>query len=284
MMKQPLKTALLHFYKDAFSWHAIFFATVIITAMFSTFFVSAHQASEKPFFNETPKKVSDNFVQFKAQDEFLLAGLYYPGKAKSAGVIILHDCANDSRNYQLLAKKLSDQGLNTLLMDLRGYGESATSEVSQQKIKAQAKSIVEYQSGLALITSYWEGDLLTAHAFLRSKVDKKKEIAIVSSGCSAIYAVSLAEKIHLNSMVMITPQMSFSDKERYKNLVDIPTYFINSSHHHETFQTTKELFEWNGSNLSKIQIFKGNHYDYALLKRKNYLVDDIALWLKANLM
>ncbi len=256
-------------------------ATVVI---FSTSFAFAQQASEKSLFDDKPKKAPDNFIQFKAQDEFLLAGFYYPGKAQSGGVIILHDCANDSRNYQLLAKKLAAQGLHTLLMDLRGYGESTSADISQQKIKAQAKSIVEYQSGLALITSYWESDLFAAHTFLRSKVDNKKEIAIVSSGCSAIYAVSLAEKIHLNSMVMITPQMSFSDKERYKNLIDIPTYFINSSHHHETFQTTKELFEWNGSNLSKIQIFKGNHYNYALLKRKNYLVDDIALWLKANLM
>ena len=263
----------------------VLFRTVILMIC-TCFSIQSFSQQQSPAVNPTEKSVNKNdehLVRFKTKKDLLLGGYYFSGANNSSGVIVLHDCASGSKNYMALAKKLADQGLHTLLMDLRGYGESMSSKYSQQDLKNQAKSIVEYQSALTLLTFYWEDDVLAAYHFLRSKVDNNKEIAIVSAGCSAPYAVSLAEKIHLNSLVMITPMMSYADKERYKNLIDIPTYFISSSHHHETFQTAKELFEWNGSNRSKIQLFKGNRYNSALLRGKQYLSDDIALWLKSNL-
>ena len=229
------------------------------------------------------KPTSGQTVKFSAHDGFLLGGGYFAGAPSAAGVLILHDCSGNGKSYALLGEKLAMNGLHTLSLDLRGYGASETDEFSSLKIKSQSKGIVAYQDAVAGLTSYWSRDVLTAYNYLRTKVNKRKEIAIVTSGCSSNYAVSLAEKMHLNSMVLITPLMSIGDKERYKNLNDIPSYFISSTHHFDSHQTAKELFEWNGAKSSKAQIFKGNRVDSALLRSHKHVIDDIALWLKKNL-
>jgi alpha/beta superfamily hydrolase len=232
-------------------------------------------------------------VKLPTSDEFILAGDYFlpeltgkaakRNKSKGAGVLILHDCSHNSKDYKLLGEMLAKQGIHTLALDFRGYGASSSPVFSHEKIKLQSKNIIEYQGAVAGLTSYWEGDVLTAYQFLKQKTDKKHSIAVFSSGCSSVYAVALAEKMHLNAIVMITPQMNYAEKERYKNLIDIPTYFINASHHTQTIDTSKELFEWNGSRSSKIQVFKSDSHDYSLLRRNKYLAEDIVFWLKSNL-
>ncbi len=222
-------------------------------------------------------------IKARADDDFLLFADYYQGGKRSGGVIVLHDCKNDRRAYNAMAKSIAEQGLHTLLVDLRGYGDSLSPEYSREEAKTKSRNIVSYQGEMALITANWADDLLAIHQFLTKKTDKSKGIAVVASGCSGAYVVSLAEKIQLDSMVMITPKMTYSDKERYKNLVDIPSYFITSSHHQDSYETSQELFTWNGAKQSKIQIFKGTYYGKQLISRQRYLVNDIALWLKFNL-
>ena len=84
-------------------------------------------------------------------------------------------------------------------------------------------------------------------------------------------------------MVLITPKIDYGSKERYKNLIDIPNYFINSSHHTDTLATSKELFEWNSSKNSKIQIFNNDVDGYSLLRENKGLIDDISSWLNQNI-
>lgn len=223
-------------------------------------------------------------VKFKASedDDFLLAADYYLGEQKSGSVIVLHDCKSERSRYSAMANSFFQQGLHTLALDLRGYGDSVSAEFSQEAIKQNATDIVSYQSGMALLTTYWQDDLIAAYHFLQNKVTSKQGVAIVSSGCSSAYAIALAENILLKGIVMITPQVTYADKERYKNLIDIPSYFITSYHHADSYQASQELFAWSGSQKSKIQIFKGNRYDYQLITREKSLTNDIALWLNAN--
>jgi dienelactone hydrolase len=262
---------------------------VIIVWVFTSLIAFSQQASSAE--NEKQVKAkSTNQVSFKARSDnkFLLsADYYYQGKKidkdKSSGVIILHDCSSERSRYTDLAKEIAAQGMHVLSLDFRGYGRSTATGFSQESIKKQAKDIVSYQSDIALIMSYWDEDVSAAYKYLRTKVDKNQNIAIVASGCAASSAVSLAEKFRLSAMVLMTPEMSYGDKERYKNLIDIPTYFISSAHHLTTYNTAHELFVWNGSTHSKMQTFKGNRLDRQLISAKLNLSDDITTWLKLNL-
>lgn len=257
------------------------FSLMSILIVTSIFLSSARAYGDE----KVPPSVSNaQQVKFKARDDnaFLLAADYYTGAKRSGGVIVLHDCKSDRSRYSEMANSLFQQGLHTLTLDLRGYGGSVSPEFSRDIIKQNATDIISYQSEMALLTTYWQDDLIAAYQFLRSKVDSKQGIAIVTSGCSSAFGVALAEKILLKSIVMITPQMTYADKERYKNLIDIPSYFITSSHHADSYNAAQELFSWNGSKKSKMQIFKGELYDYHLITREKSLINDIAYWVKLN--
>jgi len=229
-------------------------------------------------------------VQFKARedDKFLLSADYrfFPKKASAQimpGVIVLHDCQSQRGKYKTLSESIAEQGLHTLSLDLRGYGKSVGDGYSQREVKKNAKDIISYQNDIAVLMSYWSDDLLAAYTFLRTKVEKSQEISVVASGCAGTYAVILAESVHINSLVLLTPEMSYADKERYKNLFDIPSYFISSAQHAISYATTQELFSWSGARQSKLQVYKGDKLNYKIIKANKPLVNDIALWLKSTL-
>lgn len=224
-------------------------------------------------------EISPNEVSIEMKYEFSLKADYFPGKKKSDAFLILHDCASDRSVYREITEQLVDKQLHVLALDLRGFGKSTSPTFSHKAMKRKAKDIIAYQVELAQITSYWQEDVLVAFEYLRGKLDKQASISILSSGCSAPYAVSVAEKMHIANMVMLTPEMDYAGKERYKNLTDISTYFIASVHHVETYRTAKELFEWNGHTRSKMLSFKGDHVDAQLLKQNKSLASDIAQWL-----
>jgi alpha-beta hydrolase superfamily lysophospholipase len=234
--------------------HIMMFCLIVIcTASLQVKKVSAQQSADHVEENiaQTPnssKKATkfplSQVVRFKARSDhdFLLTADYFyltDPKAEqtkqqtniqaTGGVIVLHDCHSNRNSYESLAKTIALQDLHTLSLDLRGYGESIAPGYSELDIKKNAKDIVSYQGEVALLTSYWQDDLLSSYEFLRTKVHKNKGIAVVASGCAGSYAVALAEKIHVSALVLITPTMGYSDKERYKNLIDIPTYFISSA-------------------------------------------------------
>ncbi len=253
-------------------------------------FISAQTSDRSPSTLANGASNSNYQVAFQARsdNDFLLMAdyVFLPERAKAKqmpGVIVLHDCQHQRNDYQRLTMSIAEQGLHTLALDFRGYGQSVTEGYSALELKKNASDIISYQSEMALLTSYWPQDLLAAYHYLRRKVNKDLGISVVAGGCAANYAVALAEEVHLSSLVLITPEMSYGDKERYKNLIDIPSYFIGSTHHMASIATVKELFDWNGAARSKMQVFKGDKANYQLIKANTYLVNDVAQWLTLTL-
>ena len=236
---------------------------------------SAHQQTQ-------PAMLPPTNLNIKVDDRFTLSAQYFAAAKANGTTIILHDCSGVMTSYVDLAQQLQRQRHNALLVSLRGYGRSTTEIYSHQKIKQRSPNIIAYQEGLSLLTSFWQEDVLAVYQYLRKKLDKKLPINMVTSGCSAFNVISTAEKMRINKAVFITPELDFSGKERYKNLMDIPTYFIDSVHHIDSYQVTRELFEWNGESQSRLQLFKGNQFDAGLLRKHPALRQDIALWLAEN--
>jgi hypothetical protein len=229
-------------------------------------------------------------IKFKARadHDFLLTADYrfLPNKASGKhmpGVIVLHDCHSDRTKYTTLSTRIAEQGLHVLSLDFRGYGNSVDQGYSHLAVKRNATDIISYQTEVAVLMSYWSEDLLAAYNLLRSKVDNSQGISIVASGCASAYAVTLAEGMHINSMVLLTPEMSYADKERYKNLIDFPSYFVSSAQQASSYAIAQELFTWNGDKYSKLQVYKGDRLNYQVIKANKNLVNDIALWLKFTL-
>jgi hypothetical protein len=258
---------------------------VLINLILASPFLSA-QESSSPFNSQSILPISTTSAQqisFTADDDFMLSANYYLGDELGAGVLLLHDCAHSSKSYSLLGELLAKQGINALALDFRGFGGSESDEFSHQAIKQQVKNIVSYQAEVATLTSYWEKDVLSAYNYLRKKVGNEQPISIVASGCAVNEAVLLAQKIRINSFVILSPIMDYMEKEHYKNLIDIPAYFVSSAHHSGSTLTAQELFSWNGDSRSTSQVFKGVSQGHSLLRRNKFLAHNIALWLHRTL-
>ena len=150
-------------------------------------------------------------------------------------------------------------------------------------MKHKVKNIVSYQAEVAMLRSYWEKDVLYAYNYLRSKIGNEQPISIVASGCAVNEAVQIADKMRVNSFVILSPIMDYMEKENYKNLIDIPAYFVSSAHHSDSFLTAQELFSWNGDSRSTTQVFKGVNQGHTLLSRNKFLAKNLATWLRGTM-
>ncbi len=214
-------------------------------------------------------------VTIPINPDFALNAHYYKAERSKGGALILHDCHNSIARYMSLAEQFQRQRIDAMVLDMRGFGKSISETYSHENIKKQSKDILTYQQNVALLNAYWGEDAIKAYQVLRENLGLKLPISVISFGCAAYTAVQLAEKVHVKSAVYIAPEMDFMAKERYKNLVDIPTYFAGSIHQTESFQTAKELFGWNGDGQTKIQLTK----KAGPLHINSGLFADVALWV-----
>jgi esterase/lipase len=266
----------------------VFSRLVAITSLFFTVPFLSAQESSAPANNQQnissiTGKISPESIKFKADDDFSLSGDFYLGDTQGAGVLLLHDCSHSSKSYSLLGKLLAKQGINALALDFRGYGASTSELFSHKALKNKVKNIVSYQAEVAMLTSYWEKDVLYAYNYLRSRIANEQPISIVASGCAVNEATQLADKMRVNSFVILSPIMDYMEKEHYKNLIDIPAYFVSSAHHADSFLTAQELFSWNGDSRSTTQVFKGVNQGHSLLRRNKFLAQNLATWIRGTI-
>jgi predicted alpha/beta hydrolase len=257
---------------------SLIFAVPFLSAQESSAPINNQQKVSSLIENTTPES-----IKFAVDDDFSLSGDFYLGDALGAGVLLLHDCSHSSKSYSVLGELLAAQGVNALAIDFRGYGASTSEVFSNNSLKLKVKNIVSYQAEVAMLTSYWEKDVLYAYNYLRSRIGKEQPISVVASGCAVKEAVLLAEKMRVNSFVILSPIMDYMEKEHYKNLIDIPAYFVSSADDADSFLTAQELFLWNGDNSSTTQVFKGVNQGHNLLRRNKFLAKNLASWLRGTM-
>lgn len=259
----------------------------LTSLLFAVPFLSAQEspapANNQQNITQKMTTTSPESIKFPVDDDFSLSGDFYPGDELGAGVLLLHDCSHSSKSYSALGELLAEQGINALALDFRGYGASTSELFSHQALKQKVKNIVSYQAEVAMLTSYWEKDVLYAYNYLRSRIGNEQPISIVASGCAINEAVQLADKMRVNSFVILSPIMDYMEKERYKNLIDIPAYFVSFAHHSDSFLTAQELFSWNGDSRSTTQVFKGVNQGHTLLRRNKFLAQNLATWLRGTM-
>ena len=65
-------------------------------------------------------------VDLKAADGTPLKATYFAAARPGPGVLLLHQINRDRKSWDPVAAQLAAAGMNTLTLDLRGFGESGT--------------------------------------------------------------------------------------------------------------------------------------------------------------
>src|SRR5207253_1508026 len=102
-------------------------------------------------------------VELRAPDGTILKGSYFAAAKPGPGVLLLHQSNRPRQSWDEVARQLAAAGINTLTLDMRGFGESGgpyTKLTDAEKAKAQ---------------TMWPSDVDTAFQYLVSQPGVKRD-------------------------------------------------------------------------------------------------------------
>jgi len=154
------------------------------------------------FGGERAGAVEPRSVSFEATDGTRIAGDYYPppvSRHKHAPfVILVHGCGGARSAWEPLVPALHDAGLAVLVPDLRGHGESATTETRERVRNRDEELFREMQC-----------DLRGAYDWLAKQPElDRARFALVGAGVGASIALQYAAKDRsVDAIVCLSPRL-----------------------------------------------------------------------------
>ncbi len=217
------------------------------------------------------------------QEGFALKASYYQSnKSSDRAVLLLHQCNYNRTMYNDIGQKLSEQGIDALSMDFRGFGESTNDEFSVEKIQALPRD--ERRKAWGKMSAHWPSDVQLAYNHLKSKLSDKGIVGVVGASCGGSQAITLAENNPINVIGFFSSGQRDENIARYKKiLADKPTLIIASQGDTGTYESAQKLFKTTTNESSKFIAYKGSDHGYPLLDRDQQLASYIVDWLDNQL-
>jgi len=222
-------------------------------------------------------------VTINTTDKFNLIADYTVANEKSTrGVLMLHQCNADRTMYKGLAEKLANNGIHSLALDYRGYGESVNDKYSLQKIKQSATDEKDYWTKVDLIVAeFWQSDIQAAYQLLTEKTGSD-DISFIGASCGGTQSIQLAKKHKPRSFTFFSAGMSEKTIADFQDLSDIPALVIASVGDKYTFKSSNTIFLGAKNMKSRLISYKGKGHGKPLFEHDKSLENTMIEWFKAN--
>lgn len=143
-------------------------------------------------------------VSFKAADGLRIAADYYPPPVAQRGeapvVVLLHMYRSDRKAWEPLITPLHDAGFAILALDLRGHGQSATTETRDRVLNRDPKLFREMQHDLRGAYDWLAG---------QPRVDRARFALIGASvGCSVALQYAASDR-SVDAVVCLSPGLNY---------------------------------------------------------------------------
>src|SRR6202049_190619 len=128
---------------------------------------------------------AEKVVDLTTADGVKLKASYFAAAKPGPGVLLLHQCNQQRKNWDELAGRLAGTGINVLTLDYRGYGESGGTSYKDLSQDETAK----------IVTEKWPGAVDTAFNYLVSLPSVTR--GIVGAGgasCGVNQSIQLARR------------------------------------------------------------------------------------------
>jgi dienelactone hydrolase len=136
------------------------------------------------------QQMSPQVVSLHASDGTVLKATYFASGKPGPGVLLLHQCNQQRKLWDVLGERLASSGISVLTFDYRGFGESGGTPhdklTTGEEIKVQ--------------TEIWPGDIEIAFQYLLAQPGVARErIGIGGASCGVYNAIKLARQ-HAHSL------------------------------------------------------------------------------------
>src|SRR5271154_484769 len=128
---------------------------------------------------------SPRVVSLHAPDGTELKASYFASSKSGPGVLLLHQCNQQRKLWDVLGQRLASSGINVLTFDYRGYGESGGTP--HDKLTPEEENKVQ--------TETWPGDIEVAFEYLSAQPGvERKRIGAGGASCGVDNAIKLARR------------------------------------------------------------------------------------------
>ena len=83
-------------------------------------------------------------VDLKTPDGTVLKGTYFPAAKPGPAVLLLHQSNRDRKSWDSVAAQLANEGINSLTLDMRGFGESGGTRAESKRLPEDVDKALEF--------------------------------------------------------------------------------------------------------------------------------------------
>jgi dienelactone hydrolase len=171
-------------------------------------------------------------VDLKASDGTILKASYFAAAKPGPGVLLLHQVNRTRKAWNDVAEQLAAAGINTLTLDMRGFGESGgTPCVISLDPSLSCKQV--------------PGDIDTALQYLVSQPDVKRDVIGVGGagllGVDNSVQTARRHSAEVKSLALLSGETFFPDLQFLRQATQMPGLFVMSDD--DEYPPTQEAME-----------------------------------------
>ena len=174
-------------------------------------------------------------VELKAPDGTILKGSYFAAAKPGPGVLLLHQSNRPRQSWDEVARQLAAAGINTLTLDMRGFGESGGTPNTKLTDEERAK-----------VRAMRPGDVDTAFQYLVAQPGVKREIIGVGGagefGVGRSVEVARQHSAEVKSLVLLSGETLQDGLQFLRQASQLPGLFVVADD--DEYPPTVEAMEW----------------------------------------
>ena len=174
-------------------------------------------------------------VELTASDGTILKGSYFAAAKPGPGVLLLHQSNRPRQSWDEVARQLAAAGINTLTLDMRGFGESGGTPNTKLTDEERAK-----------VRAMRPGDVDTAFQYLVAQPGVKREIIGVAGagefGVGRSVEVARQHSAEVKSLVLLSGETLQDGLQFLRQASQLPGLFVVADD--DEYPPTVEAMEW----------------------------------------
>lgn len=174
-------------------------------------------------------------VDLKAPDGTALKASFFALAKSGPGVLLLHQCNRQRKVWDELAGQLAAADINTLTLDLRGFGESEGTRFD--KLTPQEQARVEAEK--------WPGDIDAAFQYLVSQPGVERNvIGVGGASCGVNNSIQTARRhpVEVKSLVLMSGNTDMAGRQFLRQSSQLPEMFVVADD--DEFRPTVDVMPW----------------------------------------
>jgi dienelactone hydrolase len=220
--------------------------------------------------------LAPRIVDLTAEDGTKLKASYFSAGEAGPGVLLLHQCNQDRKNWDDLATQLAAAGIHVLTLDYRGYGESGGPSYKDLKMDEWHTSFLDKLPG----------DIDIALEYLQSQPAVTRHIiGIGGASCSVNQAIETASRHpEVKSLVLLSGSTDRKGRAFLRQAGKIPMLFVASDDDTDAAPLMQWLFSLSKNTGSRFVHYQTGGHGTDLFAAHKGLPGTIVDWFVQTLI